>query len=70
MFADDSSGYRTEQGDYALVDLMGRYDITRQTQVQVNINNVFDKKYYAGICTTCYSYGDPANVTVSLQHNF
>lgn len=70
IFAEDSSGYRTEQSDYALVDLMGRYDITRQTQVQVNINNVFDKKYYAGICTTCYSYGDPANVTVSLQHNF
>lgn len=28
---------------------MARYEITRQLSVSVNVNNVFDKHYYAGV---------------------
>lgn len=70
IYADDTSGYRTQQDDYVLVDLMTRYDITPQTQVQLNVNNVFDEKYYQTVCADCYMYGAPANFTLSVQHNF
>lgn len=34
---------KVEQGDYALVNLMARYQITKDFSAQLNINNVFDK---------------------------
>ncbi|MGE8642604.1 MAG: TonB-dependent siderophore receptor, partial [Achromobacter sp.] len=47
------------QSGYALVDLMARYQFNRQWSATLNLNNVFDKKYYAS--TNVYSnyYGAP-----------
>ncbi len=54
-----------------LVDLMARYQITENVSATLNVNNVFDKKYYTniGFYNSSY-YGDPRNVMLSTRWNF
>ncbi|WP_206019077.1 TonB-dependent siderophore receptor [Salinicola acroporae] len=60
-----------EQGSYALVSLMGRYAITQQTSVALNVNNLFDKKYalQKGDFDTV-GYGAPRNLMVTLDYRY
>lgn len=62
---------RADVFSYALVNLMARYAFTRQTAVQLNINNLLDKKYYSQVnFYSTRNYGDPRNFTVTLSHKF
>lgn len=60
-----------EQGSYGLVSLTGNYAITKKTNVAVNLNNVFDRKYalQKGDFDTV-SYGAPRNVMVTLNYRY
>jgi len=60
-----------EQGSYALVSLVARYAFTKKTNVAVNLNNAFDKKYalQKGDFDTV-SYGSPRNVMVTLNYRY
>ena len=59
------------QDAYWLVDLMTRYQITDNLSATVNLNNVFDKKYYSniGFYNTIY-YGDPRNLMLTTRWDF
>jgi len=61
------------QGGYALFNAMAGYRFDKTWSAQVNVNNVFDKRYYAkyavGSSFGNY-YGDPRNVLVSLRAAF
>jgi outer membrane receptor for ferric coprogen and ferric-rhodotorulic acid len=62
---------RIEQDEYALVNLMARYDLTDQVSVQANVDNVFDETYYSQIrYFSQYRYGAPRNYTVALTYRF
>ncbi|MCH1919588.1 TonB-dependent siderophore receptor [Shewanella sp. A3A] len=70
-----SSATRIEQGAYSLVNLMARYDINDSMDIQVNVENLFDKKYYAymsaaDLTNSIYNYGTPRNFTVSFKYRF
>ncbi|MDG2521575.1 TonB-dependent siderophore receptor [Caulobacter segnis] len=66
-----SAPTRIEQKSFALVNLMARYNVTESTTVQVNIDNLFDEKYYSQISYfSQYRYGAPRNFTVSLTQKF
>ena len=54
-----------------LLDLMARYQLTENVSASLNVNNVFDKKYYTniGFYNSAY-YGDPRNVMLSTRWNF
>lgn len=60
-----------EQKAFSLVNLMARYDFSKQLSAQFNINNVFDEKYfgmfaaYGGV-----TYGAPRNATMTLKYRF
>ena len=61
------------QKSYALVDLMARYQVNRHLSLSANINNVFDKKYLAGITnfgSLHYTWGAPRSVNVSMRYTF
>ncbi|ONH53327.1 outer-membrane receptor for ferric coprogen and ferric-rhodotorulic acid [Pseudomonas cedrina] len=62
---------RFSQDPYWLVDAMARYQITKNLSASLNVNNVFDKRYYTniGFYTSSYS-GDPRNVMVSTRWDF
>ncbi|TNM59518.1 TonB-dependent siderophore receptor [Aliirhizobium smilacinae] len=69
----DGGSYRIEQPAYAVADLMMKYDFNDKTALQLNVNNVFDKKYYGAISTyTGYGnhLGAPREFRLSLSHTF
>ncbi|QKI78479.1 TonB-dependent alcaligin siderophore receptor FauA [Achromobacter xylosoxidans] len=60
-----------EQGSYALVNLMARFDFSKQVSATLNLNNVFDRKYYDQI--GFYSqgwYGAPRNVMLTMRAQY
>lgn len=69
-YATDST-YRIEQDAYTLVDLMLSYKASEHLDVRLNVNNVFDTRYYQSIATnTVYGgnfYGDPRNAMLTLR---
>lgn len=60
-----------EQGSYALVNLMARFDFSKQVSATLNVNNLFDRKYYDQI--GFYSqgwWGAPRNVMLTLRAQY
>ncbi len=62
-------GYRTEQGGVALVGLLAKYQINERSQVKLNVNNVFDRKYFESVGAPNYynTYGAPRSVYATYQ---
>lgn len=59
------------QPAYVLVNLLGQFDVTDRTSVQLNINNVFDKTYYSNNAWFAgFVYGEPRNARLTLRHAF
>lgn len=66
---------RLAQPAYVVVDAMLRYELDKQLSLQLNVNNLFDKKYYAGVNTMgswgeFYDWGAPRSVNVSARYKF
>lgn len=61
---------RLTQSSYALVNLMARYELTDDMNLQLNVANLFDKKYYNYLVYGSYRYGTPRNVTLSFNYSF
>jgi len=59
------------QRPYAVADLMARYEFTPQLSLALNVNNVFDKRYFRtmGFYNSVY-YGDGRTATVTLRALF
>ena len=65
---DDTEQARIAQSAYTVVNLMSRYEFDRHLSASLNVNNLFDKKYYdnVGFYNGVY-WGDPRTVTLSLD---
>lgn len=65
------AAYRFQQDGYVLVDLMARYAVTDELQIQLNVENLLDKTYYSqtGFYSQ-YRYGAPRNYTISATYKF
>ena len=62
---------RIGQGSYALVNLMVRYEISKNTTASLNVNNLMDKKYLTGLgLFETGFYGEPRNVMFTLRTKF
>jgi outer-membrane receptor for ferric coprogen and ferric-rhodotorulic acid len=63
--------YRFQQDSYALLNLMAAYDITKDLRLSLNVNNVLDKHYYAGIGNyNTVFYGEPTSVLAQLRYRY
>ncbi len=65
------NGERQEQSAYAVANLMARYQFTPQLSAQLNVNNVFDKKYQRAV--NWYGqgiWGTPAEVMLTVRYKF
>lgn len=59
------------QPAYVLVNLLAQYDVTEQTTIQLNVNNVFDETYYSNNTWFAgFVYGEPRNARLTLRHKF
>ncbi|MPQ87387.1 TonB-dependent receptor, partial [Pseudomonas sp. MAFF 730085] len=70
----DSSQYRLKQGGYAVTDVMAGYKVNQHLDVQLNANNIFDRRYYQAISNSVSyggdSYGSPRNMMLSAKYSF
>ena len=59
------------QDAYWLVDLMTRYQVTKNLSTTLNVNNLFDKSYYTNIgFYNSAAYGEPRNFMVTTRWDF
>lgn len=58
------------QGAYALLGLMGKYDIDEHWSTQVNLNNLTDRKYLQSVRYAQSNFGDPRNVMASVTWKY
>lgn len=63
---------KAKQDDYAVFNLMARYEFTDNLSTLVNVNNLFDKKYLSSLDETFLGgyYGDPRNLMVTAKYQF
>ncbi|MFJ4441082.1 TonB-dependent siderophore receptor [Pseudomonas sp. NPDC089422] len=70
----DGSQYRLIQGAYAVTDLMAGYRVNQHLDLQLNANNVFDRKYYSAIASSVDYAGDtwgaPRNMMLTAKYSF
>ncbi len=69
---DSGVDYRIKQPAYAVFGLMARYGLREMTDIQVNVENLFDKEYYSGISVPGYGnfIGEGRTVALTLRHTF
>ena len=60
------------QDSYAVVGLMAKYDFDQGVTASLNVNNVFNEKYYSSFDETYATgnFGAPRNVTFTLKKTF
>lgn len=62
---------RVGQGSYAITNLMARYRFNRNLSAQLNVNNLFDRKYYSQVgfySQGAWGAGRSAMVTMRYQY--
>jgi outer-membrane receptor for ferric coprogen and ferric-rhodotorulic acid len=63
--------FRFTQKGFALVNLMARYALTDQVELQANVENLLDKTYNSQMGTfSQFRYGAPRNFTVGASYRF
>ncbi|MBD9397461.1 TonB-dependent siderophore receptor [Pseudomonas sp. PDM11] len=71
---DGGMSYRLKQEAYALTNLMAGYAVNENLDLQLNANNIFDKKYYSSISTSTQyggdTYGAPRNLMLTAKYSF
>jgi outer membrane receptor for ferric coprogen and ferric-rhodotorulic acid len=70
FYFEPSSTVRIDQGDYALVDLLGRYELTPNLAVSVNVRNVTNAKYLTALTFDQSRYGEPRSVLGTISFRF
>ncbi|WP_286776126.1 MULTISPECIES: TonB-dependent siderophore receptor [unclassified Pseudomonas] len=67
-----SGSAEASQAGYAVYNAMVNYRFNEHYSLQLNANNIFDKKYYRQVAPTPtgYYWGDPRNVSVTLRGSF
>lgn len=66
----DTSYGRITQDAFITTDLMAGYKLNKNLDLQLNVNNIFDKEYYSGIGVNSMVYGDPRNATLGMKYTF
>mgnify|MGYP001618500980 FL=1 len=70
----NGGNYRLKQGAYAVTDLMAGYRVNDNLDLQLNANNIFDRKYYSTIANSVSyggdSYGTPRNMMLTAKYTF
>ena len=66
----DTSYGRITQDAFITTDLMAGYKMNKNLDLQLNVNNIFDKEYYSGIGVNSMVYGDPRNATIGMKYTF
>ncbi|MDR0440523.1 MAG: TonB-dependent siderophore receptor [Candidatus Accumulibacter sp.] len=68
-----NANFHSQQNAYAVVNLMAGYRFDEHLDIQLNVNNLFDKTYYRSISTGSSGasvYGEPRSFMLLAKYNF
>lgn len=69
-----TTAWQNRQGSYTVAGLVAGYRASEQLDLQVNVNNLFDRTYYVSVANGGYDpydiYGDPRNVKLTARYSF
>ena len=68
-YKDETAG-RITQDAYVLANLMAAYQVDQNIKLQLNVNNLFDEKYYEGLGKNSMVYGATRNATLTFRYQF
>lgn len=68
----EEGAIRWSQGGYVITSALIGYKVNRNIDLALNMNNIFDRKYYARVdgWTRQSYYGEPANVMLTLRAHY
>lgn len=69
FYVEETLGTITQDA-FFLFNAMASYDINKNTNIQLNVSNIFDEKYYEGIGHDSMVYGEPRKFTLNLNYKF
>lgn len=72
MYAEGGAS-RISQESYVIASMMARYELTENMALQLNVDNLFDEKFYDYMIAGWYNeyrYGAPRNATLRFSYNF
>ncbi len=62
---------RIGQPDYAIANVMARYDLSVALSLQLNVDNLFDQRFFSGNSWfPGFVYGEPRNARVTMKYAF
>ncbi|MDR1647197.1 MAG: TonB-dependent siderophore receptor [Zoogloeaceae bacterium] len=67
------AGFHSRQDAYAVANLMAGYQFDKHLDIQLNVNNLFDKRYYQAISSYVSDgnvYGEPRNFMLTARYRF
>jgi outer membrane receptor for ferric coprogen and ferric-rhodotorulic acid len=67
------AGFHSRQDAYAVANLMAGYQLGRNLDLQLNINNLFDESYYRSISSSSSGasvYGEPRGIMLTAKYFF
>ena len=69
-----TTAWQNRQGSYTVAGLVAGYKASEQLDLQLNLNNLFDRTYYVSIANGGYDpydiYGDPRNMKLTARYSF
>lgn len=71
-FSTQSGGVTLSQGGYALVNMRLGYRFDKHLSAALNINNLFDRRYYQSLSGTSWNnrYGEPRSIALTLRAEY
>nr|WP_314120123.1 TonB-dependent siderophore receptor [uncultured Campylobacter sp.] len=66
----DSAYGRIEQKAYTIANAMMGYRVNKNFDIQLNVDNITDKRYFEGIGSNRMIYGDPRTYNLSFTYSF
>lgn len=66
-YGDKTNSAEMKVPSYTVFDVMARYQLNSQWQLQFNVNNIMNKKYVSACDYWCY-YGEGRTLTAKLQY--
>lgn len=70
FLSEGTGNTRIDQDAFVLASAMLGYQVDKNIKLQLNVDNIFDKKYYEGIGANSMNWGTPRNATLSVRYNF
>jgi outer membrane receptor for ferric coprogen and ferric-rhodotorulic acid len=67
------TGFHSRQDAYVVANLMAGYQWGKHLDVQLNINNLFDKRYYRSVSSSSSGasvYGEPRSFMLTAKYSF